>query len=140
MKGRKLTYKERVNKLESDSNERKKIFRELCQHLARGYSLDCFALLSDMSIKKYLKAYPNEFNQEELEDSLREGKQMWEGIGHKQARGDCLGNSRSWYYNMANRYGWREKIDIEAEHKGSLAVNIVSYASSKVPKDTLENG
>ena len=136
MKGKKLSYKERVSKLESDSIERRRVFKELCEHLSRGYSLDCFALLSDVSIKKYLNIYKEEFVQEELEDALRNGKQMWEGIGHKQAQGECLGNSRSWYYNMANRYGWRDKIDIEAEHKGNVSVNIVSYASSKPPTST----
>ncbi len=136
MKGKKMSSKERAIKLESDSTERRRVFKELLVHLGRGYSLDCFVPMSPNSIKRYLEVYKEDFVQEELEDALREGKQMWEGIGHKQASGECLGNSRSWYYNMANRYGWREKIDIEAEHKGQLAVNIVSYASSKSSTDT----
>ncbi len=62
---------------------------------------------------------------------MREGRQAWEEIGHKQANGQCLGNSRTWFYNMANRYGWRDKIEVEAEHKGQVQVQVVSYASSK---------
>lgn len=136
MKGKKATSKERIEKLGQDKNERRKIFKELCDHIRAGYSLDCFALLSDVSINKYLKLYPEEFCQEELHDAMRQGKQGWEDIGRKQANGSCLGNSRSWYYNMANRYGWREKLEVEAEHKGQVQVNVVSYASKKHLEDS----
>lgn len=131
MKGKKLSYKERIDKLEADKTERKRIFRELCAHVEKGYSLDCFVPLSVNSIRRYINVFKDEFIQEELDEAMRQGKVYWETIGDKQANGQCLGNSRSWYYNMANRYGWRDKIDIEAEHKGQLAVNIVSYSSKK---------
>lgn len=138
MKGKKLTYKERVLKLESDSTERRRIFNLLCQHLADGYSMESFSELSVNSIKRYINLFKEEFVEEELEEARRKGRDAWERIGRKQADGECLGNSRSWFYNMANRYGWREKIDIEAEHKGQVAINIVSYASSKQSTDTRE--
>ncbi len=138
MKGKKLTYKERIEKLESDSAERRRIFNLLCQHLSEGYSMESFSELSVNSIKRYINLFKEEFNEEELEEARRKGRDSWERIGRKQANGECLGNSRSWYYNMANRYGWREKIDIEAEHKGQLAINIVSYASSKQSTDIRE--
>jgi len=95
MKGKKLTLKERQAKLEEDKNERKKIFKELCDHVRAGYSLDCFGPLSEVSIRKYLKVYQEEFIQEELDAALRESKTYWEGIGRRQANGECLGNSRS---------------------------------------------
>jgi hypothetical protein len=91
-----------------------------------------------VSIRLYLKTYPEEFIQEELDNSLREGKIYWEDIGSRQANGNCLGNSRTWFYNMANRYGWKERLDIEAEHKGTVNVNVVSYASQR-DRDTGEN-
>lgn len=131
MKGKKMTVKERLEKLERDKSERRKIFKELCDHVSNGYSLDCFGALSDKSIASYLLQYPEEFVREELDDALRRGKNFWEGVGIRQANGSCLGNSRTWYYNMANRYGWREKLEVEAEHKGSVNVNVVSYASQQ---------
>ncbi len=131
MKGKKLTTKERIEKLEADKIERKKIFRELCEHIAGGLSLESFGPLSDTSIKKYLSTYPEEFIEEELKDAMRRGRSYWESIGKRQANGECLGNSRTWFYNMANRFGWREKLEVEAEHKGQVNVNIVSYASKK---------
>jgi hypothetical protein len=135
MRGKKLSLKEQNAKLLNDKNERKKIFKDLVNHVKTGYSLDCFGPISEHVVRKFLKEYPEEFIEEELIQATREGKQYWEGIGNRQAAGECLGNSRSWYYNMANRYGWREKIDIEAEHKGNVNVNIVSYASRKAPTD-----
>ena len=138
MKGKKLTYNERVLKLESDSTERRRVFNMLLTHLGRGFSIESFGELSFNSIKRYLNLFKEEFVQEELDEALRKGRETWEDIGNRQANGQCLGNSRTWFYNMANRYGWRDKIDIEAEHKGQLAVNIVSYASSKPSTDTRE--
>lgn len=131
MKGKKVSTKERRQRAEQSATDRRKLFHELCNHVAQGYSMDCFPPLSDTTIEKYLNLYPEEFCREELIEAQRKGKVFWEGLGRRQASGDCLGNSRTWYYNMANRYGWREKLDIEAEHKGQVQVNVVSYASKK---------
>lgn len=139
MKGKKLSAKEKRELLTSSKVERAKTFKELLAHLRAGFSLDCFPALSDVSIRTYLKTYPEEFVEEEFVQALRDGKLMWEGIGHRQAQGTCLGNSRSWYYNMANRYGWREKVDLQAEHSGTVNVNVVSYASNKRSTDTPEH-
>lgn len=131
MKGKKVTVTERNNRLAHDQTERRRVFKSFCAHLARGYSFDSFPELSDTSIRSYIKSHPEDFIEEELNAAKRQGKAHWEEIGYRQASGSCLGNSRSWYYNMANRYGWREKIDIEAEHKGQVSVNVISYASTK---------
>lgn len=131
MKGKKLTHNERIAKLEADKIERRKIFKELCDHVSKGYSVESFGPLSVVSIRKYLNLFKEEFVQEELDNALRQGRDWWEGIGRRQAAGDCLGNSRTWFYNMANRYGWREKIEVEAEHKGQVNVNVISYATRK---------
>lgn len=131
MKGRKMTIHEKRVKFEQEAGYRREIFQLLLKHLEKGYSLDCFEHASDDSIRRYLKVYKEEWIEEELREAQRIGKTMWEDVGFRQANGQCIGNSRSWYYNMANRYGWREKLDIEQEHKGQVQVNIVSYATSK---------
>lgn len=136
MKGRKDTILERERKIAASSSERRKIFKELLRHIESGFSLESFGPLSDVSIKKYLKTYPEDFIEEELEEAMRKGRSGWEMIGKKQATGECLGNSRSWYYNMANRYGWREKVDLVAEHKGQVNVSVVSYASTQGLQDS----
>lgn len=129
MKGKKLTYKERLKKAEDDRAERRKIFKELLNHVSQGLSIESFAPLSDVTIKKYLNLYPEDFVPEELDAAKRSGRSYWESLGRRQSTGECLGNSRTWFYNMANRYGWRDKLDVEAEHKGQVSVNVVSYAS-----------
>lgn len=132
MKGRKMSSQEKGRKFEEDKTYRREVFVNLLKHLEKGYSLDCFEECSDDSIRKYLKLYKDEWSQEELSQAQRKGKGLWEDIGFRQANGQCIGNSRSWFYNMANRYGWREKLDIEQEHKGQVSVNIVSYATQHV--------
>lgn len=136
MKGKKVTGVERQRRAELDDKERSKIFSELCAHVKKGFSLQCFGPLSEITIRKWLKVYSKEFVEEELQLALRDGQAGWEEIGRKQSNGSCLGNSRSWYYNMVNRYGWREKVDVTAEHKGTVQVNVVSYASTQAPEDS----
>lgn len=136
MKGKKLSIKERMAKLEGDKAERKKIFKELLDHVSSGLSMESFGPLSLTSVKTYLSSYPEEFVQEELDNAIRNSRSYWEDIGKRQANGQCLGNSRTWFYNMANRFGWREKLEVEAEHKGQVNINVVSYATQKARQDS----
>lgn len=131
-KGKKLTHKETINKLETDKAFRKQIFKGLLDHIRKGSSLDCYGPLSESSIRTYIKAYPDEFVGAELELAQRDAKDYWEGLGRRQAEGTCLGNSRSWYYNMSNRFGWsdRQRVDVDAKHE--ISVSVVSYASKKL--------
>jgi hypothetical protein len=126
-RGKKLSASERMEKLEESAAERKACFRELLKHIEDGFSIDCFGPLGEDSIKLFFDKYPMEFEKGELYDSIRKGKQGWEEIGKRQATGHCIGNSRSWYYNMANRYGWSERSKVEADVKGSVTVSIVNY-------------
>ena len=103
----------------AESPERRAaVFRELCQHVIAGYSVECFGALSPASVKDCFEKYPEEFDREEYEQAIRDGQLGWEKIGRQQATGSCVGNSRSWYYNMANRYGWSDRQRVETEHKG----------------------
>lgn len=138
MKGKKTSNKAKLSILHSSQVERRKLFKKLLDHVAYGYSVDCFPAISEQTILEFIKAYPEEFVHEELQEAMRKGKLSWEDIGHKQATGACLGNSRTWYYNMSHRYGWSERQTIEAEHKGSVQVNVVSYASSTQSKSKRE--
>lgn len=139
-RGVKLGARERKVKLANDPVFRRAVFKDLLRHIEAGYSLDCFDQLSEIAIKNYLITYPEEFIEEELADSIRKAKGYWEGLGTRQANGSCLGNSRSWFYNMANRYGWQDKIDIKAEHAGQVEVSIINYATQRLSQDTTEAG
>lgn len=121
--------------LHEDKDERVRIFRDLCRHCEQGYSLDCFADLGREALETCLEAYKDEFSREKLAEAQRKGRAFWERVGRQQALGECLGNSRSWYYNMANRYGWRERVDMSTESKGALEVHVINYASSREKPD-----
>ena len=101
--------------------------------------LQCGSIESseDLSPKGNVRIFvkSEEFVEEELKDAMRRGRSYWETLGKRQAAGDCLGNSRTWFYNMANRFGWREKLEVEAEHKGQVNVNVISYATQKALRD-----
>jgi hypothetical protein len=129
MKHEKMTYEEKVAKLEADKEMRAELFKELCTHVRGGYSVDSFGGLCYKTIKEWFSKYPDEFSNSVFELALQEGKAMWEDIGKRQALGSCLGNSRTWYYNMSNRYGWSDKQELKADVKGQLQVNVVNYAT-----------
>lgn len=139
MKGRKMSARERRERLAHDVTERKRVFKELCDHVASGLSQESYAGLTPEAIVNCFSLYPEEFCKEELTLAKLRGRNYWEGVGKRQADGQCLGNSRTWYYNMANRYGWREKIEIEAEHKGQVSINVISYATQKASQSHESN-
>ena len=87
--------------------------------------------MSEETIYEYMKTYPVEWPIREFEQTLRQAKDNWERIGRRQAEGTCLGNSRSWYYNMSNRYGWSDKSKVETTGTQALTVSIVDYSNTK---------
>lgn len=42
----------------------------------------------------------------------------WESMGRKMAFGDAEGNPTTWIFNMKNRFGWKDKQEVE--HSGSI--------------------
>lgn len=120
--------------------DKEAILKKFFEHVEQGFSVESFPDAKKITIDKWL----NELNYDEeiLEKSKRKGRLVWEIIGKKQSEGTCLGNSRSWYYNMANRYGWQDKISVDADVKGALSVEIVNYSRSKEEKkeDSLKEG
>lgn len=131
MKGKKATVREIRAKLTENAEARKAIFRQLLNHIEQGYSIDSFGVINDETIRTYLKTYKDEFIQEDLEHAIAKGKAMWESIGKQQAQGHCLGNSRTWFYNMSNRYNWSEKAQVQTDQKHSVNVNVVNYSTKK---------
>jgi hypothetical protein len=129
--GKKGTLKERLAKARESKVERAKIFKALCQHIKEGYSIDCFGLMTLPTIEEWLKLYPQEFVREDLDIAINEGKLMWEHIGKGQANGTCHGNAQAWKFNMTNRYRWIDKVNIDADIKGAVSVEVISYATQR---------
>lgn len=128
MKYQNNSIRVRWQELEGDPALRRKIAERLYRHLSDGYSENCFEELSAKGVQKCLQEYPEEFILEDYESACRRGQRLWEGIGRKQASGECQGNSRTWFYNMSNRYGWSEKADVSHDHSGQVTVNVMHYS------------
>jgi hypothetical protein len=125
------TYRERRNALEDDEQYRTWIHKKLLAHLREGLSAQCFGIIDKTTMAEAIKNHPESFDLREIEHAIDEGQAMWEKLGHAQANGKNLGNSRTWYYNMSNRYGWSERSKQEIDSKQAVTVSVVSY------KDTL---
>ena len=113
---------------ELTEKEREKLTRNFLEHLSAGYSKESFGEISKKNLQKLLSSVDENL----LCQALARGRHTWESIGKRQAEGVCLGNSRSWILNMINRYGWAEKLQIEADVKGALKVEVVNYADTTV--------
>ncbi len=128
-KRKRLSGKALEKDLETNCELRKELFSDLLRHLRAGYSIDCFGALSEQSIRMMLKTYQDDWIEGELIEAMRDAKQGWEQLGRHQADGSCVGNSRSWVYNMINRYDWTDKTKVETTGTQAVNVNIVSYTS-----------
>lgn len=122
----------------SDPILRAEVMKSYAEHLESGFKGESFQIDKKL-IEKCYQAYTQEFESMgiDLSASEREGYRFWESIGRAQALGECLGNARAWTYNMANRYGWRDRQETDAKHTGNVAVSIVSYGSQGT-QDTKE--
>lgn len=119
-----------IEALRDSAELRMECFNELLEHIEAGFSINCFESLSEAMIFEFLKNY-DEFCTMRLEISLRKAQSGWEKIGHEQATGKCIGNSRSWFYNMAHRYGWSDKVQVDANVKGNVNVSVINYSDVK---------
>jgi hypothetical protein len=124
----KLSYRERLERANNSSEYRQELFKSLLLHLSEGYSLDSWSGLNTSVLLGFLEKYPEDMPKDAIDNAIVDGKDCWERLGMRQADGSCMGNSRTWYYNMSNRYGWRDKVDVKSESSGQVQVNVVNYA------------
>lgn len=129
-------YKE--SEFESDKELRIWAFNELCKHVESGSSPQGFELISPNTAIAWFDKYPEEFDRGRYEISLRKGFDWWESVGKRQTLGTCNGNSRTWYYNMSNKYGWSDRQHIESNAKVTTQVQIVNYGDTQSTKDTTQ--
>lgn len=59
---------------------------------------------------------------EEFSSTAKQAKALcnakWEQMGRKMAFGEVEGNPTTWIFNMKNRFGWKDKQELE--HAGSI--------------------
>lgn len=138
----KVTGRQRVKeikeRLHACEKFRGEMFNKYLSHIEQGLSLDCFGLISKKLIDELIEKYPEEWCKDDIERSFEEGKRSWEVLGRKQADGTCLGNSRTWFYNMSHRYKWSDRVDITSQNNHAVSVNVVNYSTKKSPQGTVE--
>jgi hypothetical protein len=124
------TYKEKKEALKEDQKYREWIHSKLLQHLREGFSPESLGIVAASTLQEYIKKHPETFDLGEIETAMNEGRNMWERLGHAQSNGKNLGNSRTWFYNMANRYGWSERSKVDVDAKQAVTVQVISYADT----------
>ena len=115
--------------------KRQRVCKELKKHLAEGLSINCFTGCGGRLLQRLIKEFPEDFDLEDIDYAKDKGMNWWEKLGKSQASGENCGNSRTWFYNMSNRYGWSDKVDLKADIKGNVNVSVVNYGTPKVSTD-----
>lgn len=131
MAKKRMTYSERQALFHSNAAYRVEVFEGLLKHLRDGFSVDCYSPCSVRLIEESYVKYPLEFDKGAIEEAICDGKAGWEALGKAQANGTCMGNSRTWFYNMSHRYKWSDRQTIDSNVQGSVSVNVVNYTRAK---------
>ena len=111
---------------------RKDFWKDLCEHLEAGYSLNSYPHASEMTIYKYATDFPEDCPVSALEEALRHGRKMWEKIGLGGATGKINKfSAAAWIFNMKCRYGMVEKIEVSGPNGGAITQAVVTAAVSE---------
>lgn len=103
--------------------ERKRLLKEYLKHIRSGFSDKSFALCDMDTFQSYCEKYPNDFPTDMIDHARRERLLFWEKIGIDGTMGIIRNfNSRSWEFNMKNRFRWSEKIEVD--NKGNIVTSI----------------
>jgi len=95
-------------------DERKRVCRAFCDHIAAGYSIDSFPDADHRTLRNYAEQFPEDFPPEELQAATRRGLLEWERIGKAGSQGELAKfNASAWAFNMKNRAGWRDRTEPE---------------------------
>ncbi len=107
------------------SEERQHLCDEFCKHMRQGLSKESFPHCDPQTLRRYMRDFPNDFDTEKMIEAERQGRLFWEKIGIAGAVGldevtladgstrKLKGfNAASWIFNMKNRYGWRDRVDV----------------------------
>jgi hypothetical protein len=86
------------------SEERKELFKKFCEHVAKGYNRHAFPDVSFETVRKYMKDYPEDMDQELLGEAERAGFLKHEQIGFGLMTGQIRGSAAAWKFTMVNKF------------------------------------
>lgn len=109
---------------------RKELCRKYCEYLKQGYSKQFFPECGKETMRQYRKAFPEDFDVEEIDKALRIGLNFIERCGMAGMLGKIEKfNSGTWIFIMKNRAGWKDRIDATSDDK------VLSGPTVFVPKE-----
>lgn len=88
---------------------RRRVCRNLLDHLEKGHSIDSFPDLSRNTLQCYIRLFPNDFPSEDIQKALRIARKKDETLclDALYGRSSKHFNTRAWSLRMKNRWGWR---------------------------------
>lgn len=96
----------------------------LIEHLESGLSYEAFAGVIKVhldTLYEWEKVHPNFSEAKRI--GVQAGRLFWEKMGRAGAAGKIKNfNCTAWIFNMKNRFGWRDKQDVN--HSGGVDVLI----------------
>ena len=99
----------------------------LISHMEGGLSFESFGGRIDVNEDTL---YQWKHDHLEFSEAYKRGrlKSMlhWEEMGHDMVLAG-QGNATTWIFNMKNRFGWKDKQEIEQNNKGEININIKDY-------------
>lgn len=89
-------------------------------HCNNGFSDECFVPCDMRTFRKYVEKM-NELQTKRVDEAQRKRQMFWEGMGTAGTFGHLPGfNGNAWRYNMANRFDWRDKRDVDVMDKREI--------------------
>lgn len=95
------------------SEERRALCERFCAHIEQGYSKKSFEECCLFTINRYIADFPEDFVG--IEEAYRKNLKFWEALGIDGTAGNIKNfNSRSWEFNMKNRFreDWADSKEI----------------------------
>ena len=111
--------------------ERKKVFKELCEHLEGGFSFAAFPYLAFDTIKSYCKRFPSDFESEKLQEAINKGRLFWEKLGTNGTSGKIDGfRDKTYQFIMMNKYNM--SINQKSDVKVKAEVNVAELSDEEL--------
>lgn len=100
--------------------------QKLIEHMREGLSFETFgAVIGVARDRVYVWAKKHPEFAEAKKEALDLCQLFWEQLGRDGARGGIHNfNMGAWCFNMKNRFGWRDKKDVEVSGDVNTTVNV----------------
>ena len=92
-------------------------------HMATGLSFEAFAAVIGVA-KETLYTWVDKHPEfmDAKKEAFEKSRLFWEKVGVGQATGEIKGSSTTWIFNMKNRFGYRDKIEVSGDEDKPFAI------------------